>query len=176
MKCLNDQEELEKILFNNVEVDFCPKCLGMWFDEDELRMVKDNKDKSLNWLDIDLWRDRSRFEVFHTNRYCPDCRVGLSEIKYDESKIKIDFCKKCQGVWLDRGEFKQIMNYLKQKSDYEILNHYSKNLLLELGEVFSGPETLREEINDFFTLLNLFKYKFAIQRPFLSALIDGLPK
>jgi Zn-finger nucleic acid-binding protein len=59
------------------------------------------------------------------------------------------------GIWLDRGEFKQIINYLKNKSDYEVLNHYTKNLAVELWEVFSGPETFREEMADFFTLLKI---------------------
>ena len=82
----------------------------------------------------------------------------------------------CQGIWLDRGEFKQIMNYLKRKSDYEILHHYAKNLVLELWEVFSGPENFRSELEDFFTLLKLFNYKFITQHPHIKDLIDDLPK
>jgi len=60
---------------------------------------------------------------------------GLMEVKYDESKTKVDFCKMCGGVWLDRGEFKQIINYLKinpitkfciitQKSRIEIMGGF----------------------------------------------------
>jgi Zn-finger nucleic acid-binding protein len=176
MQCPNDNENLEKVLFHTVEADYCPKCLGMWFDKDELRHAKDEKDKNLNWLDIDLWRDKGKFEVFGSKRYCPVCRIAFCEVNYDESKTKIDFCKNCQGIWLDRGEFKQIMNYLKRKSDYEILNRYNKNLVLELWEVFSGPETFRSELEDFFTLLKLFNYKFIAQHPHISGLIDSLPK
>jgi hypothetical protein len=176
MNCPNDNEQLEKVLFHNVEVDYCPLCLGMWFDEDELRLAKDNKDKSLNWVDVDLWRDRGRFETFRINKYCPVCRVGLQEIRYDESKTKVDFCKKCNGVWLDRGEFKQIINYLKNKSDYGILHNYTENLLLELWEVFSGPEIFRSELADFLTLLKLLNYKFVVQHPRINELIDKLPK
>ena len=40
MNCPNDNEELERVLFHNVEVDYCPKCLGIWFDKDELRDQK----------------------------------------------------------------------------------------------------------------------------------------
>ena len=63
MQCPNDKEYLEKVLFHLVEVDYCPKCLGIWFDKDELRLAKDDKDKDLNWLDVDLWRDKSKFKV-----------------------------------------------------------------------------------------------------------------
>ncbi|MCX6722346.1 MAG: zf-TFIIB domain-containing protein [Candidatus Staskawiczbacteria bacterium] len=177
MECPNDQEYLEKILFHNVEVDYCPRCLGVWFDKDELRLAKDHKDQQLNWVDVDLWRDKSKFKIFKTEKHCPVDRAGLQEVSYDQSKTKVDFCKMCQGIWLDRGEFKQIMNYLKNKSDYEILHRYSKNLVKQLWEVFSGPNTFREELEDFLTLLKLFNYKFMAQHPHLNMLIeDELPK
>jgi Zn-finger nucleic acid-binding protein len=176
MFCPNDNEKLEKALFHNVEVDYCPKCLGIWFDNDELRMAKDDKDKDLNWMDFDLWRDKLSFNVSRSIKHCPICRVGLQEVKYDSSKVKVDFCKMCQGVWLDRGEFKQIINYLKQKSDYEILHRYTKDLVLEAWEVFSGPETLREEVADVLTLIKLFNYKFVTQYPFLNSLIENSQK
>lgn len=174
MNCPNDNEYLEKILFHDVEVDYCPKCLGIWFDKDELRLAKDEKDKTLNWLDVDLWRDKMKFNAVRISKFCPVCRVGLVEISYDKSKTKVDFCKRCNGVWLDRGEFKQIINYLKNKSDYEILHHYVKNLVLELWEVFSGPETFREELEDFLMLLKLFNYKFETQHKNIINLIENL--
>ena len=82
----------------------------------------------------------------------------------------------CNGVWLDRGEFKQIINYLKNKSDYEILHHYTKNLIVQLWEVFSGPEGLRSELGDFLMLIKLFNYKFVTQHHFLNDMIENLPK
>jgi Zn-finger nucleic acid-binding protein len=177
MECPNDKEYLEKVLFHNVEVDYCPRCLGMWFNKDELRQAKDDKDKQLNWVDVDLWRDKGRFEVAHGDRHCPACRAGLQHVKYDGSKTRVDFCKMCEGVWLDRGEFKQIINYLKNKFDYEILHHYTKNLVLELWEVFSGPESFREELADFLMILKLLSYKFEAQHPRIAELIENdLPK
>ncbi len=176
MNCPNDNGKLEKVLFHNVEVDYCPECLGVWFDKDELRWEKDEKDKQINWLDVDLWRDKGKFKIFSSKRYCPVCHVALCQVNYDESKVKVAFCKSCQGIWLDRGEFKQIMVYLKTKADYEILNHYAKNFVLELWEVFSGPETFRSELEDFLMLIKLFNYKFITQHPHIEDLIDSLPK
>ena len=37
-KC-NDKMEVEKI--EDVEIDVCTKCAGVWFDQDELRKAKD---------------------------------------------------------------------------------------------------------------------------------------
>lgn len=176
MECLNNHGKLEKVLFHSVEVDYCPECLGVWFEKDELRWAKDEKDKQLNWLDIDLWRDKGKFQISKSRKACPCCRVPLYEVNYDDSKIKVDLCNLCKGVWIDRGEFKQIMIYLKSKADYEILYNYNKNLRQELWEVFTGPEKFREELIDFLTLLKLFNYKFVVQHPFLTSLIENMQK
>ncbi|MBI2054226.1 MAG: zf-TFIIB domain-containing protein [Candidatus Staskawiczbacteria bacterium] len=176
MDCPNNHGKLEKILFHSVEVDYCKDCLGIWFDKNELTEAKNEKDSQINWLDIDLWRDKSKFEISTSHKFCPNCRIALSEVKYDESKTKVDFCKSCHGIWLDRGEFKQIIAYLKNKADYEILHHYVENLVKELWEVFLGPEKLREELADFLMVLKLYNYKLAAQYPFLTKLIENAQK
>jgi Zn-finger nucleic acid-binding protein len=177
MECPNKHKgELKKIHFHNVEVDYCEECLGIWFDKDELRFAKDDKDKQLNWLDFDIWRDKSRFTLSKSQKLCPVCRVMFTEVNYDDSKVKIDFCKHCNGIWLDRGEFKQIMVYLKRKADYEILHKYAKNLILEMWEVFTGPEKFREELEDFLMLIKLFNYKFVVQHPLLNSWIEDSQK
>ncbi|PIS45215.1 MAG: hypothetical protein COT22_06415, partial [Ignavibacteria bacterium CG08_land_8_20_14_0_20_37_9] len=74
------------------------------------------------------------------------------EVQYDNSKVRVDLCSLCKGIWLDRGEFKKIIKYLKEKADYEVLYNFSKNLMEEFWEVFTGPEKIREEILDLLTL------------------------
>ena len=177
MLCPNHhQSPLEKILFHQVQVDYCPECLGLWFDKGELLLAKDDKDHQLQWSDFDLWRDKSKFSVLKIDKRCPVCRIPFTQVHYDDSKVRIDFCKHCQGIWLDRGEFKQIIIYLIRKSDYEILHHYTKNLAKQSWEVFTGPKKLRSELEDFLMILKLFNYKFMVQHPHISQLIEGLPK
>jgi len=38
---------------------------------------------------------------------CPNCKVSLSMT--DRQGVEIDFCPKCRGVWLDRGELDKII-------------------------------------------------------------------
>jgi len=173
MICPQKHSSLQKALFHNVEVDYCPECLGVWFDRDELTYAKDDKDQELNWLDFDIWRDKARFSLVRQEKRCPVCRIPFVEVHYDKSHFKIDFCKKCQGVWLDRGEFKKIIEYLKKKADYEILHRYTKNAAKQLWEIFSGPQQFREELFDFLMLLKLLNYKFAAQHPFLDSMIEN---
>jgi Zn-finger nucleic acid-binding protein len=176
MLCPICKVNLKKEIFYGVEVDYCPLCLGMWFEENELRLAKDKKDKHLTWLDIDLWKDRRKFKIFLGERLCPAYRLPLYEVYYGDSRIIIDFCSLCKGVWLDRGEFKRIIEYLKEKADREVLKNYAKNLLEEAAEILIGPETLREEILDFLTVLKLLNYKLATQYPILTNLIYNLPR
>ncbi|MBM3250928.1 MAG: hypothetical protein FJZ07_01700 [Candidatus Nealsonbacteria bacterium] len=176
MLCPHCKIKLNSAILHNTEVDYCSQCLGLWFEQDELRLAKDEKDKDLQWLDIDLWKNEKEFKISYGRRICPSCRVPLYEVYYGSSGIIVDVCNLCQGVWLDRAEFKKIIDWLKKKADYEVLNNYVKNLFLEFAEIFTGPETIREEILDFLTILKLLNYKFTTQYPAISKIILQLPK
>ena len=43
----------------------------------------------------------------HDGLPCPVCRVDL--VMSDRLGIEIDYCPKCRGVWLDRGELDKII-------------------------------------------------------------------
>ena len=176
MVCPKCQKNLKKAFFYNVDVDYCPKCLGVWFENDELSGAKDTADRNLVWLDIDLWKHKEKFKISAGKRMCPACRMPLYEVKYGTSRIVVDVCNLCQGIWLDRGEFTRIMKYLQKEGAYRALNDFSKNLAFEFWEIFSGPESFRKEILDFVTLLKIFNYKFATQFPNITRAIQTLPK
>ena len=38
---------------------------------------------------------------------CPHCRVNL--VMSERQRVEIDYCPKCRGVWLDRGELDTII-------------------------------------------------------------------
>jgi uncharacterized protein len=43
---------------------------------------------------------------------CPSCGGELVEL--DRSGVKIDACRQCRGVWLDRGELDRILERERQ--------------------------------------------------------------
>ncbi len=174
--CPDCREKLKEIPFNGVEADKCHSCKGHWFEKDELRMVKDRAEEKINWMDIELWENEDKFKISKKNRKCPSCNIPLYEVDYGNSDIKVDFCEECEGVWLDKGEFKKIIEYLKEEAGDKIMNEYLKTLLEETGEIFVGPEPLDEELKDLFTVLGLFKYRFAGKHPFISRTISHIPK
>jgi Zn-finger nucleic acid-binding protein len=48
----------------------------------------------------------------HGNMTCPACGGQLVEV--ERSGVRIDACRQCRGVWLDRGELDRILERERQ--------------------------------------------------------------
>ncbi len=176
MKCIiHTTKEMGSFVIGKVKVDSCSQCEGLWFEADELRKAKDVELKDANWFDIDLWQDKSKFISTKDDKSCPSCHIFLYNLNYGDSKIKVDICGQCKGIWLDRGEFKKIIKYIRNKSDREVLWNYSANLVQETKEVFTGPESFLSEIADVIMLVDLFKYKFMTQHEDIARKLINSP-
>lgn len=46
---------------------------------------------------------------------CPTCNVAL--VMSERQGIEIDYCPKCRGVWLDRGELDKIIERSSEDRD-----------------------------------------------------------
>lgn len=51
---------------------------------------------------------------------CPTCNVEL--IMSDRHGVEIDYCPKCRGVWLDRGELDKIIERASENSSHSTRN------------------------------------------------------
>jgi Zn-finger nucleic acid-binding protein len=176
MKCPKCEEELKEIPFQGIKVDSCSSCKGYWFEKDELRIAKDKKEEMLSFMDIDLWESDEKFRISKENLLCPECSLPLYEVNYGDSNVKIEVCNMCEGIWLDEGEFRKIIKYLKDEAGDKIMKEYLKTLAEETGEIFLGPDSLEDEVKDVLTVLSLLKYRFAGKHPFISETISKLPK
>jgi uncharacterized protein len=47
-----------------------------------------------------------------TGMLCPACKVDL--VMSERQTVEIDYCPKCRGVWLDRGELDKIIERVGQ--------------------------------------------------------------
>jgi len=177
MKCpIHKDKDLKTAIFYNTEIDYCPQGLGVWFEKGEFRIAKDGKQKNLDWLDVDLWKEKTKFQISEEEKQCPACEVPMYELSYNDSDIKVDICNVCEGVWLDRGEFKKIIGYLREKSSKKVMNEYVNSLLEETAEVFSGPESLEDEVSDVITVAGLLSHKLSAKFPTLADIISDLPR
>jgi uncharacterized protein len=56
------------------------------------------------------------------NMKCPNCNETL--VMADRQGVEIDYCPKCRGVWLDRGELDKLMERTAGYSSGESTGHY----------------------------------------------------
>jgi len=148
----------------------------LWFEEQELRWAKDDTHEDMKWLDVDLWKDKEKFKISRGIRGCPTCRVPLYEVYYGDSGTVVDVCNLCHGIWLDRGEFKKIMAWVRREGDEKLIKKKAKSLFEEMAEVFTGPEPLREEIEDVLTVVSLLRYRFMALHPVLTQFVFQMLK
>jgi Zn-finger nucleic acid-binding protein len=91
-------------------VEYCLKCKGVWFDRGELKEVMPEAIKRLK-IPRDAQQD---FECL-----CPKCNMALYSFDYPHTYVTIDMCKKCRGLWFDRGEFKAIRGVRRSMEKFE---------------------------------------------------------
>ncbi|MFP4355871.1 MAG: zf-TFIIB domain-containing protein [Phycisphaerae bacterium] len=101
---LNDQ----KLQSADLELDYCPGCGGIWFDQAEL-------ERALPHAILNLAVPGDAPE---TGRGCPRCdRARLFRVQYPQTDVQVDVCRKCRGVWLDAGEAEAINRARKELGD-----------------------------------------------------------
>ena len=88
-------------------LDFCyGGCGGIWFDPQELERVNARAATTLHTI----WSVPTTKVKLTEPRMCPRCPDQLLDRKWfsDQEKVEIDQCPKCNGIWLDAGEFSRI--------------------------------------------------------------------
>lgn len=113
--CPRCQVTMDKILFNEYQVDRCPQCLGIWFDmleQDELKKLPGAEQ-------IDIGAETATPDDEGRILNCPKCKVRMYITRDpQQSHIVYEKCNVCYGVYFDAGEFTDfktltLMEYLK---------------------------------------------------------------
>jgi Zn-finger nucleic acid-binding protein len=155
----------------SLKIDRCPACGGAWYDAAELRLLKDRERAgNYRWIDVDLWRERERFRAGKQEHLvCPKDKRELTTVRYGTSRVRVDICTHCRGIWLDTSEYEKILKHLEKQVNTETVQEYLDDLREEFIEIFSGPESFRSEIGDFLKVLHLLELRFIVQHPNVAA-------
>lgn len=64
MKCPIDDTDLAMADRQGIEVDYCPKCRGVWLDRGELDKIieRNAAEQAPRWADRDRYRDNDRYD------------------------------------------------------------------------------------------------------------------
>ncbi len=106
MQCPKCGSAMEVVVHNNVEVDRCTGCMGLWFDAGEIEpLLKPKLARAVDIGDADTGA--------HTNaidRYpCPRCGGAMVRmVDASQSHIWYEKCASCGGSFFDAGEFRDL--------------------------------------------------------------------
>jgi len=101
---------MRKIAKDDVLVDRCPECCGVWLDSGELEMME--KGAGLEKAAI---MQQARKELLHDSErlatvvgFCPKCeKTKLHQVK--KRGVEMDVCSHCGGIFFDEGELEQML-------------------------------------------------------------------
>ena len=132
MKCPVCHSALVVIEREGIEVDWCPDCRGLWFDQGELELLGEKAGRAIELRDLGRQPENS---IEKGQRRCPRCPRRMERVILGagrEAPVEVDWCPR-HGFWLDRGELGTILGRLEPERGTD------EGLVLEfLGETFVG--------------------------------------
>jgi len=114
-----------------IELDWCLDCRGLWFDEGELELLGEKTGRTLETEDLG---QRPGDRVERGSRRCPRCRRRMElvwlAVRGNEG-VQVDRCPD-HGIWFDRGELGRLMSLRATRADTD------EGVMLQfLGETLS---------------------------------------
>ena len=132
MNCPVCKDSMVVLELEQVEIDYCTGCEGVWLDAGELELLLETEQERARLISL-LIEDNTIKEKSYR---CPICSRKMKKVFVgEERKILIDKCKKNHGLWLDKGELKSVIELGSQ-------NSYSKIIYL-LTEMFESKISLK---------------------------------
>jgi Zn-finger nucleic acid-binding protein len=128
MICPKCKNQLEVVAFNDIEVDRCTNCMGIWFDHREQEDLK--KLRGAEQIDVGDEFLGAKYDHMQ-NVDCPRCDVRMHHVTHKaELEIRFERCPQCKGSFFDAGEFS---DYLAE----EIFDDFQQ-VMSELDSLESG--------------------------------------
>jgi len=118
-----NDEEMLILEYNDVEIDYCNECSGIWLDEGELELLIGSMESDSPIIQALLKIPESPEK---NDRQCPVCskRMHLATIPLSpegDKKVEIDKCPRLHGLWFDNGELQEIISAAKGEPVAEFL-------------------------------------------------------
>lgn len=137
MICPVCKSDMIVVEYNNIELDHCNDCHGVWFDSTELELLlKCMNIESQNMLLEDILKS-AEVESSEKKRKCPICSKKMKKTTIGERPgILVDFCPQGHGLWFDGGELSQLLKHLTDKKPAG--QDSQQQILSFLGETFKA--------------------------------------
>ncbi len=109
MNCPVDRTTLKETVVENVILQQCPKCGGLWLPTTALKQFS-----QLHGIDVSSLKYNLDKNTCNINKQilCPSDNSRM--ILYPFHGVEIDICASCWGIWLDGGELELILKKTKK--------------------------------------------------------------
>lgn len=118
MICPVCKKDMIVVEYQDIELDCCTACRGVWFDSGELElMLKLNQSEEIGEFvrKMNTSPDASTSEK---DRKCPICDKKMKKKDIGENpKIVVDVCANGHGLWFDNGEIVQFADQVTGETD-----------------------------------------------------------
>ncbi|MDY6916348.1 MAG: zf-TFIIB domain-containing protein [Chloroflexota bacterium] len=135
MKCPACGKETIVVEHEDIELDYCVNCSGVWFDAGELELLLETMEVDGARLSVEGILTSPEAPSKEKKRRCPICgrRMKKATLGRDPAVV-IDACPREHGLWFDSGELGQLVAQLPDRLDSQ------GRVITFLGEVFkAGP-------------------------------------
>ena len=135
MKCPTCGSPMIVVEHEQIELDYCVDCSGVWFDAGELELLLETMQLEETSLSLDNILTSPEARSAEKSRKCPICgkKMKKATVGHDP-EVLIDACSRGDGLWFDKGEVGQLITQLPDKPSGE--SDSQGRVLTFLGEVF----------------------------------------
>jgi Zn-finger nucleic acid-binding protein len=122
-----------------IELDYCTKCMGVWFDAGELELLVESM--GIDAADFNMRKILGSPEknIKESARKCSLCRKKMKKVAIGSSpEVIIDACVLGEGLWFDGGEVGQVIKQLI--SQPKTVSGAPDRVISFLGETFTSRE------------------------------------
>jgi len=140
MKCPTCHNLMIVVEHENIELDYCPDCSGVWFDAGELELLLEATQLEGTSLALDDILSSPESSSTEKKRKCPICGQRMKKATVGHKPaVLIDACPRGDGLWFDKGEVGQLITQLPSKPSEK--SDAQERIINFLGEVFRGEES-----------------------------------
>jgi Zn-finger nucleic acid-binding protein len=106
MKCPPCGGAMIVLELDNIEIDYCASCRGVWLDAGEIERLLESAEAK-----EDLMRTFSKAKTCREKlKRCPICLKKMRKFQYGgDSKVTVDVCRRKHGIWFDEGELDKVL-------------------------------------------------------------------
>ncbi len=143
MDCPVCHEPMVVLEYDQVEIDYCVSCRGIWLDAGELELLFGDEQTCAAYL-----ASGDPKEAGHeAPRRCPICRKKMAKgITAGEDPVTYDRCVRGDGLWFDDGELQLVLQQGAGLDDAGKVGGFLREVFPGAGG--QGPGSAVEEPKD----------------------------